>query len=68
MVTDHSYLFKTTSLNDTINHSDFTASYNWMTVHKVLERMWKESVEPWLKLLCRIFSGGNEKNHEKPVS
>jgi hypothetical protein len=39
-----------------------------MTVHKVLERMWKESVEPCLKVLCRIFSGGSEKNHEKPLS
>ena len=69
MVIDPSYLFNAASLNDTISHSDFTASCNWVTVHTVLESLWKESVEPWLKVVCRIFfSGGNEKNHEKPLS
>jgi RNase P/RNase MRP subunit POP5 len=66
MVTDPSYLLKAASLNYAISHSDFTEFYNWMTVHKVLGRMWKEEVEPWLKVLCRNFSGGTEKNHEKP--
>ena len=68
MVTDPSYLLNAVSLNYAISHSYFTASYNWMTVHKVLERMWKEAVESWLKVLCRNFSGGTEKSHAKPVS
>jgi hypothetical protein len=50
MVTDPSYLFNVTSLNYAISHSDFTASYSLVTVHKVLERMWKEAVEPWFKV------------------
>jgi hypothetical protein len=39
-----------------------------MAVHKVLERTWNEAVETWLKVPCRYFSGGTEKNHEKPLS
>jgi len=68
MVTDPSYLLNAASLNYVISHSDFTEFYNWMTVHKVLGRMWKEAVEPWLKILYRNFSGGTEENHEKPLS
>jgi hypothetical protein len=37
MVTDPSYLLNVASLNYAISHSDFTALYNWMTVHKVLK-------------------------------
>jgi len=55
MVTDPSHLFNAASLNYAISHSDFAASYIWMTVRKVLERMWKETVEPWLRVCCRIF-------------
>ena len=63
MVTDPSYLFNAASLNYAISHSDFTASYIRMTVRKVLKRMWKEAVDPWLRLLCPNFSGETENNH-----
>jgi hypothetical protein len=32
-----------------------------------LERIWKEKVVAWLKVLSRNLSGGTEKNHENPV-
>jgi len=68
VVTDPSYLLNAASPNYAISHSDFTASYNWMTTHKALEMMWKEAVDTWPKVLCRNFCGRTEKNQEKPLS
>jgi hypothetical protein len=46
MVTDPSYLCNTVSFNEAFSDSEYKASYNWMTGNKVLERMWKEAVDP----------------------
>jgi hypothetical protein len=54
--------------NNTISISGYIVLDESMPVSDELERMWKEAVMAYFKVLSRHFPGGTEENHEKPRS
>jgi hypothetical protein len=51
--------------NGAVSNSDNMASNEWMTVNNELERMWKEEVFSYLKVLYRHLPGGTDENRGK---
>jgi hypothetical protein len=54
--------FPCSFFNDGDRNSGRIASFDWKTVNKELERMWKEAVTALFKVLQRHLSGGTEES------
>jgi hypothetical protein len=60
------YLFVCGLFNNAVSSSDYIASNNMMV--NELERIWKEAVMVYFKLLSWHLRGGTEENNENPKS
>jgi hypothetical protein len=58
------YLFICGLFNDTVSSSDYIASNDRVITNNEQERIWKEAVVTYCKVLSRHLPGGTEENHE----